>query len=124
MSAATPSRFALAVQYLAEFIAGVFPAWPANGCLVSDWGDGSLDQAWQALRADDGPTALGVLALATQQAAEPVSPDEENHNDLAAAQQERQRMAMVARVATALTHAAMHQPACELSFELNASPQG
>jgi hypothetical protein len=121
MNAAT-SPFALAAEFLAEFIAGVLPVWPANGCLVSDWEDGSLDQALQALRADDGPTALGMLALAQQQTAAPVGDDEENHLDLPAAQQERQHMHLAARVATALTREAMRQPAPRIAW--NEPPEG
>jgi len=75
MSAAA-SPFALVAEYLASFIASLFPVWAANGCLVSAWQDGSLDQALQALRADDGATALGMLALAQQQAREPVGFEE------------------------------------------------
>jgi hypothetical protein len=121
MSAAA-SPFALVAEFLADFIASLFPVWVANGCLMSEWQDGSLDQALQALQADDGPTALGMLALAQQQAAAPVGDDEEDRLDLPAAQQERQRIALAARVATALTREAMRQPAPRIAW--NEPPEG
>jgi len=104
---ATASPFALVAEFLADFIASLFPVWSANGCLMSEWQDGSLDQALQALQADDGPTALGMLALAQQQAREPVTLlDEPDALRLTFVEQERQRIALAARVATALIHEA------------------
>jgi hypothetical protein len=121
MNAATTSPFALVAEFLADFIASLFPVWVANGCLMSEWQDGSLDQALQALQAGDGPTALGMLALAQQQAREPVK-DEPDAFRLTFVEQERQRMALAARVATALTREAMRQPAPRIAW--NEPPEG
>lgn len=70
------ARLKVAADFLAAFIA-ILKDTPdqadAHRCMVSPWGDGSLDQAAQALRAGDPQQAVKMLAQATEQAREPVS---------------------------------------------------
>ena len=70
------ARLSVAADFLAAFIA-ILKDTPdqadAHRCMVSPWGDGSLDQAAQALRAGDPQQAVKMLAQATEQAREPVS---------------------------------------------------
>ncbi len=72
------ARLSVAAEFLARFIA-ILKDTPdqadAHRCMVSPWGDGSLDQAAQALRAGDPQQAVTMLALATEQARQPVGVD-------------------------------------------------
>lgn len=88
----------LASAYLTDFLATLTPCL-VNCCLVSPWFDGSVDQALQALRAGDPKRAAAMLALATEQAAQPVPADEADNLE---AQEERQRIALAVRVALGL----------------------
>lgn len=99
MNALTRESLALVCEYLEDFIRWLGPVWGANGCLLSLWEDGSIDQALQALRANDPKRAAEMLALAAEQASEPVGWDEHKSNE---AQEERCRIALAVRVARAL----------------------
>lgn len=85
-------------EYLADFLSTLVP-WLANCCMVSPWSDGSLDQALQALRADEPEQAAKLLTLAAEQAAEPVPADEAH---LPQVQEERIRISLAVSVAQAL----------------------
>lgn len=99
MNTATRDLLALVLAYLEDFARSLGPVWGANGCLLSLWEDGSLDQAVQALRACDPRRAADMLAMAAEQASQPVSPDEHKASE---ARQERDRIALAVRVALAL----------------------
>jgi hypothetical protein len=117
MSAATTSPpFALAAEYLASFIAGLFPVWAANGCLATLQRDGSLDLALQALHADDGATALAMLALAQQQASGPHGLAGHDVFELLSVEQARRSAALAVRVATVLTREAMRRPVPRIAW--------
>lgn len=107
MSTATRDPLALAFAYLVDFITSIGPAWLANGCLVSHWNDGAVDQAAQALRAGDAPRALAMLTEAAEYAAQPVPTDEDHAMQ---AQEERDRVALAVRVALALLERAALRP--------------
>lgn len=97
--------FALASEYLADFLVSLNPAFlggmahMANAHLASHWDEGALDQALEALRKGDGAKAVALLGEAAKCAAVPVPASEA---DSLQAQAERDRMALAVRVVLAL----------------------
>ena len=109
MNAAT-SPFALVAEFLQEFLIALWfggtKPHAVNAGLSNEQGDGALDLASQALSTADGTTALLHLEQAADMARAPIGHGAGIGSNLFNASCERKRMALAARVATALIHEA------------------
>jgi hypothetical protein len=106
-------RLRTAAQFLAHTIANLSPVSHANRCMVSPrgaWGDGSLDQALQALNAGDPRQAVKLLNLAMEQTREPLDTSEP---DARQAQSQRKRIAQAIRTTRLMMANPQHCPSVQ-----------